>query len=99
MDMDTARSTSDENPSTDPKVQVPRKVSFQMPTDDWLCKKLSKLNLTLVEGYPSHRSEAGGLLKNQFIGPANSQANLTGCILTRKLTLLLCHSRTLMPQD
>ena len=45
-----------------------------MPTDDWLCRKLNKLNLTLVEGYPSQSSEASGLLKDQFLRPAKSQA-------------------------
>ena len=32
--------------SAGPKVQAPGKVLVQMPTDDWLCKNLSKLNLT-----------------------------------------------------
>ena len=30
-----------------PKAATPGKVSVQMPTEDWLCKKISKLNLTL----------------------------------------------------
>ena len=45
-----------------------------MPTDEWLCSKMGKLNLTLTEGYPSRSSEAGGLLKDQFIRPPRSQA-------------------------
>ena len=36
-----------------PKSSTPGKVSVQMPTEEWLCRKLSKLNITLVEGYPS----------------------------------------------
>ena len=28
-----------------------------MPTEDWFCRKLAQLNLTLVEGYPSCGSE------------------------------------------
>ena len=66
-DMETTATTSDDNPFTGLKVQSPGKASVQMPTDDWLCRKLSKLKLTLVEGYPSHSSEAGGLLQDQFI--------------------------------
>ena len=45
-----------------------------MPTDEWLCKKMAKLNITLVEGYPSCSSEDGGLLKDQFVRPTKSQA-------------------------
>ena len=45
-----------------------------MPTDEWLCSKMGKLNLTLTEGYPSRSSEAGGLLKDQFVRPPRSQA-------------------------
>ena len=42
--------TSDDNPFTGLKHAVPGKVSVQMPTEDWLCRKLSKLYVTLVEG-------------------------------------------------
>ena len=45
-----------------------------MPTDEWLCNKMGKLNLTLTEAYPSRSSEAGGLLKDQFVRAAKSQA-------------------------
>ena len=51
-----------------------------MPTDEWLCKEMGKLNMTLVEGYPSHSSEAGGLLKDQFVKPARSQAKWYGFV-------------------
>ena len=50
-DMDSSN-PSDDNPFGGFKAPVPSKVSVQMPTEDWLCKKLSKRNLTLVEGYP-----------------------------------------------
>ena len=66
-DMDSSNTASDDNPLSGPKVPVPGKLSVQMPTEDWLCRKLSKLNLTLDEGYPSHSSEAGGLMKDQFL--------------------------------
>ena len=69
-DIDSATNTSEDNPFAGPKTEVPGKVSVQMPTEDWLCKKLEKLNTTLVEGYPSRGSEAGGLLKDVFLRPA-----------------------------
>ena len=50
---------SDDNPFVGPKAPVPNKVSVHMPTEEWLCKKLNKLNLTLKEGYPSRSAEAG----------------------------------------
>ena len=37
--------------------------------DEWLCSKMGKLTLTLTEGYLSRSSEAGGLLKDQFVCP------------------------------
>ena len=73
-DMDTAASTSDDNPFAGPKAQLTGKVSVTMPTDEWLCSKMGKLNIALTEGYPSRSSEAGGLLKDQFIRPPRSQA-------------------------
>ena len=73
-DIDSSATTSNGNAIAGPKVQTPGKVMVQMPTDDWLCRKFSKLNLTLVEGYPSHSFEAGGLLKDQFVQSVKSQA-------------------------
>ena len=67
-DMDTAASTADDNPFAGPKAQPTGKISVSMPTDEWLCSKMGKLNLTLTEGYPSRSSEAGGLLK-EFVRP------------------------------
>ena len=52
-DLDSANTASDDNPFSGPKAGMPGEVSVQMPTEDWLCKKIGKLNLTLVEGYPS----------------------------------------------
>ena len=60
-ELDSATTGSDDNPFSGPKSSAPGKVSVHMPTEEWLCKKLSKLNVTLVEGYPSRSSEAGGL--------------------------------------
>ena len=61
-ELDSANTGSDDNPFSGPKSSTPGKVSVHMPTEEWLCKKLSKLNITLVEGYPSRSSEAGGLI-------------------------------------
>ena len=73
-EVDTAASTTDDNPFVGPKTQPSGKISVSMPTDKWLCSKMGKLNLTLTEGYPSRSSEAGGLLKDQFVRPPRSQA-------------------------
>ena len=64
---------SDDNPFAGPKAPAPNKVSVQMPTEEWLCKKLGRLNLTLIEGYPSRTTEAGHLSMDQFLRPARSQ--------------------------
>ena len=60
---------SDDNPFAGPKAPVPNKVSVQMPTEEWL----NKLNLTLIEGYPSRTAEAGHLSMDSFLKPARSQ--------------------------
>ena len=57
---------SDDNPFAGPKAPVPNKVSMQMPTEEWLCKKLNRLNLTLIEGYPSRTAEPGHLTMDSF---------------------------------
>ena len=51
-EIDDTASTVDDNPFAGTKLQPAGKVSVHMPTDDWLYKKLNKLNVTLV-GYPS----------------------------------------------
>ena len=54
------------------RVQPTGKVSVKLPVDDWLCKKMEKLNLTITEGYPARNSETAGLLKHQCINPPQS---------------------------
>ena len=66
-EVDTTASKSEDNPFAGPKAQPTGKISVSIPTDEWLCNKMGKLNLTLTEGYPSRSSEAGGLLKDQFV--------------------------------
>ena len=73
-ELDSTASTSDDNPFAGPKTVTPGKV----PTEDWLFRKLAKLNLTLVEGYPSRGSEAGGLAKDVFLRPAKTQSKWYG---------------------
>ena len=60
-----------------PRFLCPAKF-LTMPTEDWLCKKFSKLNVTLTEGYPTRNSEVGGLMKDQFLRPARSQSKWYG---------------------
>ena len=69
---------SDDNPFAGPKAPAPSKISVHMPTEDWLCKKLSKLNLTLVEGYPSRTAETGSLPMDQFLRPPRPQSKWYG---------------------
>ena len=83
-DMDTTATTSDDNPFAGPQSQPTGKVSVKMPADEWLCKKMGKLNITPVEGYPSRSSEAGGLLKDQFVKPVRSQAKWYGFVADKQ---------------
>ena len=69
---------SDDNPFAGPKAPAPSKIAVHMPTEEWLCKKLSKLNITLVEGYPSCTAEAGSLPMDHFLRPPRSQAKWYG---------------------
>ena len=77
--MDTTGGSSDDNPFAGPRLQTPGKVSVQLPTDEWLCRKLAKLNLTLTDGYSSRSAEAGGLQRDKFLKPPRSQAKWYGC--------------------
>ena len=73
-EVDSFTTTAEDNPFAGPKAITPGKVSVKMPTEEWLYKKLSKLNLTLSEGYPSRGWEAGGLAKDVFLRPPHSQS-------------------------
>ena len=87
-DIDSGTTTSEDNPFAGPKLHTPGKVSVNLPTDEWLCKKMSKLNLTLVQGYPTRTSEAGGLLKDQFVRPPKSQGERSA----RESTVICNHA-------
>ena len=86
-DIESTTATGDDNPFAGPKSQPAGKVSVHLPTDEWLCNKMAKLNVTLVEDYPSHSSEAGGLLRDQFVRPPSRSRNGMACSLTRSLVL------------
>ena len=77
-DIDKTTPTADDTLFAWPKLKPVGKISVNMPADEWLCKKLDKLNVTLVEGYPSHSSEAGGLLKDKFVRPVRSKSKWYG---------------------
>ena len=44
-EMDTTASRSEDNPFAGPKAHPTGKVSVTMPTDEWLCNKIAKINL------------------------------------------------------
>ena len=77
-DIDNTSSATDDNPFATSTQQPSGRVSVKLPTDEWLCKKMDKLNVTLVEGYPSRASEAGGLQKDQFVKVGRSQSKWYG---------------------
>ena len=60
-------SSSDDNPFASSRVQPTGKVSVKLSVDDWLCRKIKKLNFTITEGYPSRNTEIAGLLRDQFV--------------------------------
>ena len=72
LDMDTS-SSADDNPFQAPKQQSLGRISVKLPTDEWLCCKMDKLYVTLVEGYQP-RASASGLQKDQFVKVGNSQS-------------------------
>ena len=66
-DYDTSAASMDDNPFAGSRVKTTGKVSVKLPVDEWLCKKLEKLNVTIAEGYPSRNTETSGLLRDQFV--------------------------------
>ena len=66
-DYDNSAASMDDNPFAGSRVNRTGKVSVRLPVDEWLCRKMEKLNLTVAEGYPSSNSENSGLLRDQFV--------------------------------
>ena len=60
-------SSADNNPFAGSRAPPTGKVSVRLPVDDWLCRKMEKLNITVAEGYPSKSTEPAGLLRDQFV--------------------------------
>ena len=83
-DMDSSN-PSDDNPFAGPKAPAPSKISVQMPTEDWLCQKLSKLNLNMIERYPSRVTEAGSLPMDHFLRPPKPQTKWYGLYSDQQL--------------
>ena len=59
-DIDANVSSADDHPFAAPKQQPVVKVSVNIPTDDWLCRKMAP-----TQGYPSRSFETGGLQRDQ----------------------------------
>ena len=72
-DVHSDLSSSEGNLFAAPKQQPTGKISVNIPTDNWLCRKMARLNVALTHGYPSRESETGGLQRDQFVKPAKSQ--------------------------
>ena len=68
----SSRLCPDDNPFAGARVQPTGKVSVKLPVDNWLCRKIGKLNLTITEGYPARKTNTAVLLKDQFIKPPRS---------------------------
>ena len=66
-DFDSSSSSLDGNPLASSRTQPTGKVSIKLPADDWLCRKLEKLNVTVAEGYLSRNAETAGMLRDQFV--------------------------------
>ena len=66
-EFETVSSTADDNPFAGARVQPTGKVSVKLPLDDWLCRKMSCLNLTITEEYTTRNNNNTGLLRDQFI--------------------------------
>ena len=71
-EFETVSSAADDNPFASAHVQPTGKVSVKLPMGDWLCRKMSNLNLTIREGYPNRNTDNTGLLRDQFIKPDQS---------------------------
>ena len=74
-------SSSDDSPFAGACVQPTGKVSVKLPVDDWLCRKMDKLNFTITEGYPARNTDTAGL-EDEFIKSPRS-SRWYGCMLRR----------------
>ena len=79
----------DDNPFAGSRVKRTGKVFVRLPVDEWLCRKMEKLNLTVAEGYPSSNSENSGLLRDQFLKTPILQSGMRCMQLRRTLLPML----------
>ena len=58
-EFESSASSQDDNPFAGLRTQGSGKVPVKLPSDEWLCRKMEKLNITeaLTEGYPTCGSE------------------------------------------
>ena len=71
-EFETVSSAADDNPFAGAHVQPTGKVSVKLPVDDRLYRKMTTLNLTITEGYPTRNTNNTGLLRDQFVKPPRS---------------------------
>ena len=64
LKFESSASSQDDNLFAGPRTQLTVKMSVKLPSDDWLCWKMEKVNLTLIEGYPTCPSDTSGLYMN-----------------------------------
>ena len=86
-DMDTHTSTGVITHLQDLKLNQPVRCRFLCPLTNGSAK-MAKLNITLLEGYPSRSSEVGGLLKGQFVVQPSLNPSATACFLTIRRQVL-----------
>ena len=82
-------SSADDNPFAGSRLQPTGKVSVRLLVDDWLCRKMEKLDLTVAEGYTGTQKllDSSGTSLSSHQGRSDGMA----CMLTRKtLVDLLC---------
>ena len=63
---------------------------FELPVDNWLCKKMEKLNLTITEGY---LQETQKLLASSKINSSSlpGRPDGMGCMLRRETVTMLLY--------
>ena len=88
-DVDAGVKTSDDNPFAGPKLQVPGKVSVNLPTDEWLVNKLSKLNVTLVQVIPHVQQRQAVFRGTSLSDRPNPNLNGMGYTLLQRKTLVI----------
>ena len=59
-------SSADDNPFAGSRVQQTGKVSVKLWVDDWMCRRMEKLNLTVLKA-TLPEAETAGLLRDQFV--------------------------------